>query len=490
MKKRTESGKQNIKKKEREREKRDQRKDAVPSVTSFYSFSLLFLRFLMKRERDGRKDGDEEEVSRSPSSSTLVWKRFRRPSPDISHQLVWNLRRTLFNIIGSRLLSHFHIKIHQNGDDDDDHRRMSIAKASNFRPLSVHSLEDLRIVSPRLHSLHLNLFGYDQFDLSGSIGSLSELQLENSSHIDSLFVGFGSSGCGDVTNLRRLSINHFPKLRQCILPDAFSALAYLDLSKNAIKTFSVADRMCLHQLCSLDLSSNRLRTIDDSLCSLSGLETLRLAHNLISSFPAAIWRLQQLTTFELDDNQIQRIGDEISQLSRLRRLSCRDNLLSEICSDLGVMNALEELLLEGNRLEFVPKELGSLIQLKKLDLGVNNLSSLPMELSHLRQLTSLDLHDNQFNRVPEAVRGLSHLKVLSLEQNYIDIVPEWIGEVVSIEELYLGFNQIDSLPEEISNLTLMTYLDFSNNPIAPEFLVRKKKIFQDMARLINGFSSG
>ncbi|MEG5172578.1 leucine-rich repeat domain-containing protein [Microcoleus sp. B3-D7] len=195
----------------------------------------------------------------------------------------------------------------------------------------------------------------------------------------------------------------------------------------------------------LDLREMKLRSLPESITSLTQLQQLNLCENQLRSLPESIASLTQLQRLYLDDNQLRSLPESIASLTRLRQLY-----------------------LHNNQLRSLPESIASLTRLQQLYLHNNQLRSLPESITSLTQLQHLDLHNNQLTELPEAIASLTQLQRVDLSENQLTELPEAIASLTQLQHLYLDNNQLTELPEAIASLTQLQQLDLKNNPLNPD----------------------
>ncbi len=136
-----------------------------------------------------------------------------------------------------------------------------------------------------------------------------------------------------ITELPNLLV-HFPQLRSFSfrwsenkqIPDWIKQILELkiDLSSNQLKIVPESISH-LTNLTTLDLSFNQLTTVPESISHLTNLTTLNLSSNQLTTVPESISRLTNLTTLDLSSNQLKTVPESISRLTNLTILDLRDN---------------------------------------------------------------------------------------------------------------------------------------------------------------------
>ncbi|XP_065122925.2 CCR4-NOT transcription complex subunit 6-like isoform X1 [Paramisgurnus dabryanus] len=94
----------------------------------------------------------------------------------------------------------------------------------------------------------------------------------------------------------------------------------------------------------------------------------------VRSLSNSLWTLTHLTALHINNNNLSRIPPEIAKLPNLVFLNLSSNKLRSLPAELGNMVTLRELLLNNNCLRVLPYELGRLFQLQTLGLKGNPLS--------------------------------------------------------------------------------------------------------------------
>jgi LRR-repeat protein 1 len=151
--------------------------------------------------------------------------------------------------------------------------------------------------------------------------------------------------------------------------------------------------MQLDNLCTLDLSNNKIKELPELLCNLVNLADLRVTANQLSSFPDLLCQ---------------------PPLSHsLKTLDLSDNLLVSLPGQFGHITSLVILNLANNQLKSLPFSFHWLRNLRKLSLLNNRLSYLPSNM-HRLQLDTLDISGNDFYQEDSVQVIQSRLGVLPL----------------------------------------------------------------------------
>nr|KYP68917.1 Protein lap1 [Cajanus cajan] len=202
----------------------------------------------------------------------------------------------------------------------------------------------------------------------------------------------------------------------------------------------------LATICKLDLSNNNLQDIPESLTA----------------------RLLNLEVLDVRSNQLKSLPNSIGCLSKLKVLNVSGNFIQILPKTIENCRALEELNANFNKLTMLPDTIGfELINLKKLSVNSNKLMFLPSSTSHLTSLKVLDARLNCLRALPEDLENLINLETLNVSQNfqYLETLPYSIGLLLSLVELDVSYNKIKTLPESISCLKKLQKLSVEGNPL-------------------------
>lgn len=108
----------------------------------------------------------------------------------------------------------------------------------------------------------------------------------------------------------------------------FKNLQWLDLSRNRITTLNDSIGLLL-SLTDLNLGYNKLKTLPAAIGSLKHLSVLKLHKNLITHLPKEMGNLRYLETLEMWDNEIDVFPEEMRECRLLRKLDLRGILMSD-----------------------------------------------------------------------------------------------------------------------------------------------------------------
>jgi leucine-rich repeat protein SHOC2 len=188
---------------------------------------------------------------------------------------------------------------------------------------------------------------------------------------------------------------------------------------------------------------------------------LNLRSNQLMSLPESIGNLPDLAELYLHNNQLRSLPDSIGDLSNLTWLSLGRNQLTSLPEIVGSLHNLIKLFLYSNRLTSLPDSIGNLSNLLKLDLNGNQLTNLPKSIGSLSNLAQLDLRNNQLTSLPDSIGNLSNLAGLYLDNNQLTSLPDSIGSLSNLTELGLMGNSLVDLSvlQKLPNLNTVIFFN-------------------------------
>lgn len=189
-----------------------------------------------------------------------------------------------------------------------------------------------------------------------------------------------------------------------------------------------------------------------ALFSLSGKPTVLNLDEIVLNLS----KCSNLRELQLNSNGIKEIPESIQLLSQLQVFSAQENLLVSYPDSLYKLTNLKELNLGTNQLKKVSKGIGNLKQLKVLKLNSNWKNSIDTknlfdEITELSNLEILELWSCQSVRsIPETISSLKKLKKLDLDNNLLEKLPKSILTMTHLKTLRVSTNKISA--EEITEL--------------------------------------
>ncbi|KAL6226542.1 hypothetical protein ACLB2K_000504 [Fragaria x ananassa] len=230
-------------------------------------------------------------------------------------------------------------------------------------------------------------------------------------------------------------------------------------------------------LTELDLTANRLSSLDTRIAALSNLTKLSFRQNLFEDSavePISAWTaLSGLEELVLRDNKLRKIPDA----SIFKKLLVFDVSFNEIISLQGmskVSGGLKELYVSKNEVTKI-EEIDHLHELQILELGSNRLRVM-QSLENMTKLQELWLGRNRIKVVN--LCGLKCIKKISLQSNRLTSMTGFEG-CVALEELYLSHNGISKM-EGLSTLVNLRVLDVSNNKITSVNDIKNLTMLEDL----------
>tara|TARA_X000000950_G_scaffold286729_1_gene396579 strand:- start:3271 stop:4437 length:1167 start_codon:yes stop_codon:yes gene_type:complete len=125
-------------------------------------------------------------------------------------------------------------------------------------------------------------------------------------------------------------------------------LEYVDLSHNIISSFDIFNiSVCNNNLKFLNLSCNRIKTIDIHPNKFKNLEELLLQYNHISEIKSSINNLSNLKVLNLANNHLKNVN-HINRISKLEKLYLCGNLLKDLPIDMNKLEKLQILNIQRN----------------------------------------------------------------------------------------------------------------------------------------------
>ncbi|KAG6736831.1 hypothetical protein POTOM_060271 [Populus tomentosa] len=173
-----------------------------------------------------------------------------------------------------------------------------------------------------------------------------------------------------------------------------AAICKLNLSNNDLQMIPESLTARMLNLVVLDVHSNQLRSLPNSIGCLSKLKALNVSCNLLVSLPRTIENCRSLEELNVNFNKLSRLPDTMgfelvtSRSSRLREPyqsrgpKCKPKLqyLETLPYSIGLLLSLVELDVSYNKITTLPDSMGCLRKLQKLSVEGNPLISPPMEV--------------------------------------------------------------------------------------------------------------
>ncbi|MBD3214271.1 MAG: hypothetical protein GF311_16795 [Candidatus Lokiarchaeota archaeon] len=177
---------------------------------------------------------------------------------------------------------------------------------------------------------------------------------------------------------------------------------------------------------------------------------LHLSELGLNRIPKFIFEIDDIKILDLESNSLESISDSIESLIHLQTLNLDYNNLKSLPESIGNLKSLKILSAINNKLEELPYTIGNLTSLEIVDLGANPNPRV--------------FGTNKLKEVPESIGNLTSLISLDLEENHLKSLPDSIGNLKNLEELLLGGNNLKTLPESILNLNSDLMFTIWGNP--------------------------
>uniref|UniRef100_A0A673GUI0 Protein scribble homolog n=1 Tax=Sinocyclocheilus rhinocerous TaxID=307959 RepID=A0A673GUI0_9TELE len=263
----------------------------------------------------------------------------------------------------------------------------------------------------------------------------------------------------NFTQLVELDISRNGLLLNCTHLEIFAHTSYVPLE--SFFTQLPDGFTQLRGLAHLSLNDVSLQSlpndIGNSLSFLVKLEQLDLGSNVLEVLPDTLGALPNLRELWLDRNQLSSLPPELGNLRQLVCLDVSENRLSELPTEISGLIALTDLLLSENLLEVLPDSIGETISLLQ--------TSIYMRLFLGTQTCQSRAHYENFlfQSLPRSLGKLKKLTNLNVDRNRLSSVPAELGGCVSLNVLSLRDNRLEKLPAELANATELHVLDVAGN---------------------------
>ncbi|XP_067110381.1 leucine-rich repeats and immunoglobulin-like domains protein 3 [Osmerus mordax] len=271
---------------------------------------------------------------------------------------------------------------------------------------------------------------------------------------------------GELLDCSRLNKGAFPQH----IPEW---TVQLDLSHNKLQTIDSSLFSNLRHLTEIKLNNNELETIPDFGPHALNITTLTLANNRIRKISQEqLSALQGLLTLDLSNNNIVEIKADSFPVLQLRNLFLNNNRISSLETGcfLNLSSGLQNLRLTRNRLSTIPAKIFQLPHLQHLELSRNRVRRVEGLAFHgLHALRSLRMQRNGISRLMDgAFWGLSNMEVLQLDYNNLTEVSKgWLYGLLTLQQLHLGHNTISRVrPDAWEFCQKLSELDLSSNHLS------------------------
>jgi len=219
----------------------------------------------------------------------------------------------------------------------------------------------------------------------------------------------------------------------------------------------------------VNLSGMSLSTLSTPSLNLATITKLDLSNNNLEVIPESFTaRMLNLVVLDVESNQLKTLPNSIGCLTKLKILNVSSNLLESLPKTIENCMSLEEITANFNKLTNLPETMGfELMNLKKLPVNSNKISFLPYSTSHMTFLRYLDAHLNCLQSLPEGLENLIRLETLNVSQNFqhLNSIPPSIGLMLSLTNLDISYNSITHLPGSLGCLMKLQKFRAEGNPL-------------------------
>ncbi|XP_058975198.1 protein artichoke-like [Musca domestica] len=325
-------------------------------------------------------------------------------------------------------------------------------------------------ILPAQHFGNLNL-PIEELDLSynlirripekafeGIKDTLTVLRLANNLLGDSLNPIFSTAEFHPLNNLKLLdlSANKIKSIEEGLLKGCGELKEfYLDRnSLTLVPSHSLNGPMSLRHL---SLKYNHITfLVQNSFISQPELEIIDLRYNEIRGIVGgSFYGLRRIREIKLAGNRIVNLNSDVFEdLPTLQKLDLSENFMQKFpVVALAAIEHLKSLNVSSNMLQrFDSSHAQVLTALESLDLSRNSITAIPPgTFREMKSLKYLDLSLNSLRTIEDdALEGLDSLQTLIIRDNNILLVPgNALGRLSNLNALHLDFNRVAALSAEI-----------------------------------------
>ncbi|XP_046961650.1 protein artichoke-like [Vanessa cardui] len=261
-----------------------------------------------------------------------------------------------------------------------------------------------------------------------------------------------------------------------IHPKSFIKLPYLkqvNLHGNNVENFDFMAIQNNIALSELDFSKNKLKSISPNIISRGlDVEILNISSNNLHELPNSLNVLSKLKTLDASNNYIKNFdGNIINNIQTLAEIKLHSNRITELrTGSFRDLNNLESIDLENNQLEIIhPMAIANLPKLLSIYLNRNHIIEIPdRAFSNLSKLRIIEMQSNRLQYISiRAFENLPLVQYLNLSNNQlINLDNLGIKHLVSLEVLDLSFNKITRINKEsFQYMEWLVELNLDNNLI-------------------------
>ena len=232
-------------------------------------------------------------------------------------------------------------------------------------------------------------------------------------------------------------------------------IKYLDLSENPFCTLPESCSQ-LQILEEINLKSCCLSEFPNVLLHLATLQTLNLGENFISKLPNNFQSLN-VKSLNIQSNLLSHLPDSLSSQSRLQNIDVSSNRLTEFPSVIFKLRNIKRVTLDNNFLHMLPLKWEGL-PIVTLSLDRNPLVKIGNSpLNELKYIVSLSLRNCLLDEIPAYFSAFSKMSILDISDNSITATA--ISALPpNLTRLHLDHNPLYSVPESVQEVTKLNHL--------------------------------
>jgi len=274
------------------------------------------------------------------------------------------------------------------------------------------------------------------------------------------------------------------------------SLTNLDLFSNAITDLPLEFGKKFSALEILNIHSNKLRSLPESIGAMVQLSVLNLNDNILSQIPTSIGSLVALEQLDISSNMLTDLPSEIGNLGSLVHFNVSKNAISSkdvavIEKTTIIVNNTSANFTTGKSIDrnstFDNSTDGNATGSKDMISTKNytmTVSSLPSEIGRLSSMLTLDLHLNHLVFLPTEIGRLDALELLDISSNMLTNLPSEVGNLQSLRYLNLAENALSSREfDAIENVTLGNFTENAATNVTLTYTVVDSSIPSELGRL-------
>lgn len=237
----------------------------------------------------------------------------------------------------------------------------------------------------------------------------------------------------------------------------------------------------------LDLSNNKLVTVEDDAFTEMKFDALSLNSNYFLEVPKALFKVKALNVLNMDTNLLTYLKrGTLQNLNMTEKLFLQNNQILAVEDD-ALPRSLVVIDLSRNEFDFVDEnQFNNMPNLQFIDFRENRISYLPISaFENNPNLKTIYLSDNSINWIDNGTFSTVSEQIddFKLEKNNLAFVEAGTFASKIVKEMYMNENDLHDWPQDgsFSNQTEQFYAEFSNN----KFEVIRTGMFKDHSKFRN-----